>query len=196
MLNTRDSKIRGVWPAAVGFPFCAALLISSCGVAREEAIVADPNLTRQAALEQGFSYLERTLAALPEGAGLSLKSDNPQLAELPRETRAVPCSDRAEHTSENFPSDVRVGYWLVGVPEGKDPQYFDKVVQTWASWGWKTVEKPDERQATFIGEDNYGLSMVNAEKGTGSISVEVATPCIKPENLGDEVVPPTVVKRP
>lgn len=157
----------------------------------------DPTLTKQAAIEKAVGYLQKTLAAMPEGTELSLQPQNPKLADLgPTPDSVQQCSDSDAATPENTPSQVQIRYWVTGIPEGKDHEYFEKLLTAWKSLGFKLADAPEPHWASTVNADGYELVVTDANRGTGSLSIGAGTPCIEPKNLHGAKPMPHTIKHP
>lgn len=160
-----------------------------------KGVGVEPNLTEAAARERINTYLVETLKALPPGVGLSRKPDNPNLAELGNEAAiTVPCNDSDLVT--DGPVQAQIGYWVIGVPPGDNARYFGLIRDSWTQRGWSLNPASDARWASVATPDGYSLSLKDAGKGDGSLSIVAGSPCFPTSGKGTTTPQPTEISRP
>lgn len=172
-----------------GVLLAVSVTVSACVGTGQEALVDDPDLTKQAAIAQTLEYLEQTEASLPEGMALSAESDAPGAVNQGRSNSgSLSCSgsDGADHTD---PQMVQIDYFVTGVPRGENAKYLKQIRQLWESWGWTATEEPDQEWAAFENDDGFILQVQHYGE-PGTLSVGGQTPCLAGENFqGSEEVP-------
>lgn len=178
-----------------------AWVLTACGISSDKGSNVNPNqvdpkLTKQAAIDKTIGYLKRTLASLPDGVAFSIHPQGRSLGSFPTPDTLQQCSDSDAATPENTPSQVQIRYWITGIPEGKDREYFERLMKIWKSWGWKLTDKPTSSWAPFTNAEDYGIVLVDAGGGTGALSITAGTPCIEPKNLHGAKPMPHTIKRP
>jgi hypothetical protein len=155
----------------------------------------ETNLTEAAARERITTYLLETLAALPPGVGLSRTPDNPNLAAFGDEAAiTVPCNDSDLVT--DGPVQAQIAYWVVGVPTGQTARYFDLIRDVWTRRGWALRPDSDSRWAPVLIPDGYVLTLLDARKGDGSLSITAGSPCFPQSGVGTTTPQPSELKRP
>lgn len=172
-------------------------LSTACGTAAKRETKKDPavnqDLTLQAALNRSVGYLEKTLEKLPAGMSISLKPDHG--GDTLDRANPLPCSNSDAATPQNTASSMQYLYWLNGIPAGKEPEYFAKIRQIWASWGAHAGAGTGSGYATYITHDGYSL-VLNSSAGNGALGIGVYTPCIAPKHLNSPGEQPETIRRP
>jgi hypothetical protein len=172
----------------------ATVLLTGCG-SDKGATTVDQSLSESKARDRINTYLAETLKALPPSVGLSLAPDNPNLASLgPKAAIVVPCTDGAP--TEGTPLQSQISYWLVGVPAGQGQEYFTRIHTIWTQRGWKLNPHSDARWATVLTPDGYSLTVQDAGKGDGSLSITAGSPCFPASAKGGASPQPTAIPHP
>lgn len=173
----------------VGVLLAVSLSVTACAGMGEGAMVKDPDLKKQAAIEQTLEYLERTEASLPEGMTLSWTFGSPDAdGNFVQNSSRLPCSSSDGADLGTDPQLVYVSYFVSGVPDGEGAKYLKQICGLWESWGWTPTKEPDEQSAAYVNEAGYTLSLQTSVQGDISITGE--TPCIAAKNFtGGEEVP-------
>jgi hypothetical protein len=169
-------------------------LLPGCGTDKGTAAM-DESLTEAKARERINTYLVETLKALPPSVGLSRTPDNPELGTLGNEAAiSVPCTDGAP--TPETPLQAQIGYWIVGIPSGQVQRYFSRIHEIWTGKGWKLSPESDARWATVVTPDGYSLTVQDAGKGDGSLSLTAGSPCFPASAQGTTSPQPTEIKHP
>ena len=171
------------------------LLLSACSWVGQEAVVDDPDLTQNAAIEETLEYLDRTEAALPAEMTLASISDAPDAvkANAPM-ANGMYCSG-SDGGDVSDPYMVQIAYFVTGVPAGEETKYLREIRGLWESWGFTPTEEPADAWAAFENEEGYVLD-VQQSGAAGTLSVGGQTPCLGrgtfrsqedvPMRIGDE----------
>lgn len=187
----RDGKHRIV---TAGIVAAAAILAAAC-TSETKGDTVDSSLTAAQAFEQIQANLAEALSTLPPGTSLSLSSQNPELGKLSPGTTA-PCT--LDNTAGAPPVYAYVGYWVVGVPEGRDTAYLQTIVDGLTARGWHigTDSRPTDQFVTLGGPDRYGLQLSIAPRKTGSLSVQGNSPCFVGNSGSNDPTQPPVIEHP
>lgn len=172
----------------VGLLLGVLMSVTACGTGKE-AMIDDPDLTKQAAIAQALEHLERTEVSLPDGMALSVNSDAPGAIDQEGSmSGSISCSgsDGAGHTD---PHMVQMDYFVTGVSDGENSKYLMQTRRLWESWGWTPTEEPKEEWTAYENERGYILRVQHYGK-PGTLSVGGQTPCIAGEKFkGSDEVP-------
>lgn len=173
----------------VSVVLAVSMSMTACVGNGMEALVDDPDLSKQAAIEQTVEYMKRTEASLPEGVALSAESDAPGAVNQGRSNSgSISCSG-SDGVEESDPHMVQIDYFVTGVPEGKNVKYFSEIRRLWESWGFTPTAKPDGQWAAYENEEGYVLD-VQQYGEPGTLSIGGQTPCIAGDKLqGSDEVP-------
>lgn len=145
----------------------------------------DSKLTYDKARAQVYTYLQRSVDALPKGPSLGLQPDPGTQRQALSPGGMLGCSDQPGASSKNTPGSYQVSYWVNGVPNGQQGEYTKKLVATWTKWGWTQKKRFDPKMTVFDSPDGYTISVTNADNGPGGVSLSATSPCFMDKN-GDQ----------
>ncbi|MBO0853407.1 MAG: hypothetical protein J2P18_06525 [Nocardia sp.] len=195
-MSVTRSKSKAAF-TALGIALAAVVvLFAGCGNHKgDKGVPMNTTVTESAARERITAYFLDTLRALPPGVGLSRTPQNPDLSAFKDDAAiSVPCDDNNDDPRK--PEQAQLAYWVVGVPAGQDSHYFELIRNYWTGRGFRLNPDSDSRWAAVWTQDGYSLSVKNAGKGDGSLSVGAGSPCFPKSAAGTTTPQPTQLRRP
>lgn len=177
-----------------GIVATAAILASACAPGTKGDTV-DSSLTAAEAFARVRANLVEALSTLPPDTALSRTPQNPELATLTPGMTA-PCT--WDDTHGDPPVSARVGYWVVGVPDGRTREYLQMIVDGLTSGGWHvgTDSRPTDQFVGLADPDRYGMAVQIAPGRPGSLSVEGTSPCFVGRPGSNDPTEPPVIEHP
>ena len=146
------------------------------------SVPVDPSFSEAKGRDRIVQYLTDTVKELPPQ--LSLSWQHPKYAHsVFGDAHIVPCVNDDE--IPNPPLNVGAEYWVVGVPDGQEKQYFQTILDVWNKFGWRTVIDTSASPQIFgraRTPDDYAINVV--DNGQGDLAVTISSPCFPHQNTG------------
>ncbi|MFC7446460.1 hypothetical protein [Rhodococcus daqingensis] len=186
-IAARSGVARALAASLVGV---VALLGAACS--SDEETNVDTGLTENAASAALIGYFDETLAALPEGARLTLAHPSSPVGAF-NPGGVTPCDDN--DTEATGPVFLTLNYWVSGIAETGAAENLDAIAAYWEDRDRPLTRRTSGEGRTAVVTMPDGYAIVAHDNGRGSLSVSGTSACF-PRGAAGVTGQPDVIERP